>query len=110
MTQDVGGETVRLDRKPECEVDIEPVAFPTVSGLHARIKSTPRGFALVHLSRSNKTLLNDAPVDRSAPFRVVDRIRLDSTGPLIETLAISAEWPPTFAYARRMRKGPTTPR
>jgi pSer/pThr/pTyr-binding forkhead associated (FHA) protein len=58
------------------------------SGVHARIKSTAQGFILVHLSRNNKTLLNDTPVESTSPVKVGDRIRIGFTGPAIEILAI----------------------
>ena len=61
-TLEVVGESIRLGRDSECEVAVDPVAFPTVSGVHARIEVGPKGFVLVHLSQSNKTLIND---DRS---------------------------------------------
>jgi hypothetical protein len=41
-----------------------------------------------HLSRNNKTLLNDTPVESTSPVKVGDRIRLGFTGPAIEILAI----------------------
>lgn len=44
-------------------------AFPTVSGVHARIEPTAEGFALVHLSRNNKTLLNNVPVEGAVALR-----------------------------------------
>src|SRR3954454_8763071 len=93
-TREIRGVVVRLGRDPECEVSVDPVAFPKVSGVHARIERTAEGFALVHLSRNNKTLLNDAPMDGSAPLRVGDRIRLGYTGPQVEILAIDATAPP----------------
>ncbi len=85
-TLDVAGESVRLGRDSDCEVAVDPVAFPKVSGLHARIDPVPNGFVLVHLSRNNKTLVNDAPIDGSAPLRAGDRVRLGFTGPTIAIL------------------------
>src|SRR3954470_11134555 len=87
------GPSVRLGRNPECEVTVDPVAFPKVSGVHARIEPTADGFSLVHLSRNNPTLLNNASVDGASPVRVGDRIRLGSTGPEIEVLALQATAP-----------------
>ena len=68
----LAGEFIRLGRDTACEVTIDPVAFPKVSGIHARIEATPRGFVLVHLSQSNKTLLNNASVDNSSPIKAGD--------------------------------------
>ncbi len=39
-TLDVAGDPIRLGRGAECEVAVDPIAFPKVSGLHARIEST----------------------------------------------------------------------
>ena len=59
-TLDVAGASIRFGRGAECEVAVDPVVFPKVSEVHARIEPAASGFVLVHLSRSNKTLLNDA--------------------------------------------------
>jgi ABC-type multidrug transport system ATPase subunit len=87
-TRDVGVEIIRLGRHPECEVPVDPAVFPTVSGVHARLEATDRGLSLIHMSRTNPTLLNDAEVSGSFPVRVGDRIRLGYTGPQIEILAV----------------------
>ena len=92
-TMDAVGDAIRLGRDPGCEVAFDAVAYPKVSGLHARIEPAPVGFALVHLSRSNKTLLNDAPVEALAPLAAGDRVRLGFTGPTIAILEISADPP-----------------
>jgi predicted component of type VI protein secretion system len=89
-THELAGDVVRLGRNPECEVSVDPLAFPKVSGFHARIETTDDGFSLVHLSRNNPTLLNDTEVDGSSPISVGDRIRLGFTGPEIEILVIEA--------------------
>ena len=93
-TREAAGAVIRLGRDPDCELAFDPEAHPKVSGVHARIEETADGFALVHLSRSNKTLLNGISVDGMAPLRVGDRIRLGFTGPIIEILAIEATAPP----------------
>lgn len=85
------GDRLTLGRNADCEIAIDPVAFPTVSGVHARVDSTAVGFALVPLSKSNRTLLNDVPVERSSPLRPGDRVRLGFTGPTVEFLAIEAD-------------------
>jgi ABC transport system ATP-binding/permease protein len=95
---EVSGASLRLGRDPECEIAIDPVAFPMVSGLHARIDPAADGFVLVHLSQSNKTLVNDAAVDGSVSVRAGDRVRLGLTGPTITILAI--ESPAPVAQAR----------
>jgi pSer/pThr/pTyr-binding forkhead associated (FHA) protein len=87
-TLDVSGESIRLGRDVGCEVSLDPIAFPKVSGVHARIEPAREGFVLVHLSRSNRTLVNDAPVAGSVPVRAGDRIRLGITGPTIAILVI----------------------
>jgi pSer/pThr/pTyr-binding forkhead associated (FHA) protein len=87
-TLEAVGPSIRLGRDAECEVAVDPVAFFMVSGTHARIEPVPRGFALVHLSQSNKTLLNDALVDGSTLVKAGDRVRLGFTGPTITIVAI----------------------
>jgi ABC-type multidrug transport system ATPase subunit len=87
---DVVGESVRLGRDPDCEIAIDPVNFPKVSGIHARIDSTPNGYVLVHLSRNNKTLVNDSPIDGIVPIRAGDVVRLGFTGPTIAILQVEA--------------------
>src|SRR4051812_2346342 len=83
----------RLGRDPGCEVAFDPAAYPKVSGEHARIERTASGLVLTPLSRSNKTLLNDRPVEGPAPLRVGDRIRLGYSGPAVEVLSAGAPAP-----------------
>jgi ABC-type multidrug transport system ATPase subunit len=90
-TFDVDGQSIQLGRNEECEVSVDPVAFPTVSGLHARITRVANGFAITHLSSSNRTLLNDSIVEGSASIQPGDRVRLGVTGPTIAILAIDAD-------------------
>jgi ABC transport system ATP-binding/permease protein len=85
---DAAGESIRLGRDAACEIAVDPIAFPKVSGVHARIEPAREGFVLVHLSRSNRTLVNDAPIDGSIPVRAGDRVRLGIIGPTISILAI----------------------
>src|ERR1051326_9012621 len=87
--RDVAPSTIRLGRDPSCEVPFESAVYPQVSGLHARIEQTATGVILTPLSRSNKTLLNDEPVDGPTPVRVGDRIRLRRTGRPVEIVAVS---------------------
>jgi pSer/pThr/pTyr-binding forkhead associated (FHA) protein len=87
-TLDLSSDPIRLGRGAECEVAVDPIVYPKVSALHARIESTAQGFVLVHLSRNNKTLLNNAPIDGASPVKAGDRIRLGFTGPAIEILDI----------------------
>jgi len=83
VLREVTGDTIRLGRNPDSEIAFDPAIHAKVSGDHARIEPAVNGFALVHLSRSNKTLLNDQPVETSAPVKVGDRIRLGFTGPIL---------------------------
>ena len=80
---------IRLGRDASCEINVDPVANPTVSGLHARIGGSDAS-VLIHVSRSNKTLLNDAVVETTSPVKAGDRIKLGYTGPTIELLSIEA--------------------
>ncbi len=61
-----------------------------VSGLHARIEASDGGFILVHESRSNKTLLNDAVIETSHRIQSGDRVKLGYTGPTIELVSIES--------------------
>ncbi len=87
-TRESVGNVVRIGRNADCEIALDPLTFPMVSGLHARIEPAGSGFVLVHLSHSNKTLVNGTAVDGPAPLRTGDRVRLGVTGPTIEILAI----------------------
>src|SRR5262249_18835536 len=58
-----------------------------------RIEPAPQGFALIHLSRNNTTLLNDTPIDGASPIKVGDRIRLGFTGPTIAILELDTNAP-----------------
>src|SRR4051812_13133452 len=96
--REVTAGTVRLGRDPACEVPFDQDAFPMVSGRHARIALTASGYVLTPLSQSNKTLLNNQPVESSVPVKAGDRIRLGVTGPTIEVVAdIVPTKPPSAA-------------
>jgi ABC transport system ATP-binding/permease protein len=87
-TLDAEGPTIRLGRDASCEIAVDPLACPSVSGIHARLGGSDGAFVLTHVSRSNKTLLNDAVVETSSPVKAGDRIKLGYTGPTIELLSI----------------------
>ena len=93
-TSEVGGDALSLGRDPGCEIPIDAVAFPQVSWLHAQIAPTAGGISLVPKSKNNKTLLNDVPVEDSAPIEVGDCIRLGFSGPRITILGIEARATP----------------
>jgi len=90
---EASGLFIRLGRDADCEIAIDPHAFPMVSGLHARIEPAGSGFVLVHVSQSNKTLVNDSAVENSVPLRAGDRVRLGITGPTVEILVIEPTGP-----------------
>ncbi len=102
VTLESSGDQIHLGRSPECEVVIDPILFPKVSGLHARIEPAAKGFALVHLSRNNKTLLNGVPIEQSAPLALGDTIRLGFTGPTIEILALE-QTPPSDRFGETVQ-------
>jgi len=97
LTHDAEGPSIRVGRDASCEIAVDPVACPTVSGLHARIDAANGEFVLVHVSRSNKTLLNDAIVETAHRVKAGDRVKLGYTGPTIELLSIEAAAPPQVA-------------
>ena len=80
---------VRLGRDPACEVPFDSDAYPMVSGRHARIERSAHRCVLTPLSQSNKTLLNNRPIDGPVAVKVGDRIRLGFSGPTVEILAIA---------------------
>jgi ABC-type multidrug transport system ATPase subunit len=90
MDRVVSTAVVRLGRDPACEVAFDADVYPRVSGEHARIERTASGLVLTPRSQSNKTLLNDQPLQGPAKLKVGDRIRLGFTGPTVEVLAVEA--------------------
>lgn len=88
---------VRLGRDPNCEVPFDPDAYPMVSGRHARLDQTTNLCILTPLSQTNKTLLNDRPVEEPVPVKVGDRIRLGVSGPTVEIASLPPLDPPYFA-------------
>ena len=93
LSREADGSPIRLGRDPSCEIAVGEAECPMVSGLHARIESSNGGFLLVHESRSNKTLLNDAVIDVSRRIQAGDRLKLGYTGPTIEVISIEARPP-----------------
>jgi ABC-type multidrug transport system ATPase subunit len=89
----VAAPVARLGRDPTCEVAFNQDVYPTVSAEHARIERTASGLVLTPRSRSNKTVLNDKPIEASTPLKVGDRIRLGYSGPTVEILAVQATAP-----------------
>src|SRR5579872_7148971 len=81
----------RLGRDPACEVAFDAATYPKVSSEHAHIERTASGLVLTPRSQSNKTLLNDRPLDGPAALKVGDRIRLGFTGPMVEILDVGDE-------------------
>jgi ABC-type multidrug transport system ATPase subunit len=84
----VSARVVRLGRDPACEVAFDAAVYPKVSGEHARIERTAARLVLTPRSQSNKTLLNDQPIEQPIALKVGDRIRLGFTGPTIEILSL----------------------
>jgi ABC transport system ATP-binding/permease protein len=81
---------VRFGRDHACEVLLDQAAFPMVSRQHAQIERGPNGCVLSPLSQTNKTLLNDQPVEEPVRVKVGDRIRLGVSGPVVEIVALPA--------------------
>jgi ABC-type multidrug transport system ATPase subunit len=89
-TCEVEGPSIRLGRDAACEIAIDPIACPGVSGQHARLDARNGGFVIVHVSRSNKTLLNDLIVEKTAPVKPGDRLKLGYSGPTIDLISLKA--------------------
>ena len=82
------GISIRLGRDPACEIPVDAARCKMVSALHARIDAEDGKFVVVHLSRNNRTLLNDAVVATQGRIQAGDRLRLGLTGPTIEFFSI----------------------
>lgn len=89
--QFVTGRLIRVGRIPGCEVILDAVAFPMVSGVHVELDMTKDGLRLTPLSRTNKTLVNDVDVAEPVLLWPGDRIRLGKTGPAVEIVSIYME-------------------
>lgn len=83
------GRLICIGRDPSCEISFDTVRFPKVSGIHCHLEFNSGSLRLVHRSQSNKTLLNDQPIEGSAEIKVGDRIRLGFTGPTLTVLRFS---------------------
>lgn len=83
-------DVVRIGRSPSCELVFDAAKFPKVSSCHAEIRREGDKTWLVHLSRSNKTLLNSNPVESRSIVDTGDHIRLGFTGPIIEIISLES--------------------
>lgn len=87
----VTGKLIRVGRIPGCEVLLDAVAFPMVSGVHAELDMTKDGLRLTPLSRTNKTLVNDVVIPGPVLLWPGDKIRLGKTGPAVEVVSVYLE-------------------
>jgi HEAT repeat protein len=87
----VTGSEARLGKDPASEVLFNLNEYPMVSNLHARIERSGAEWLLRHLSKSNKTLVNNQPVEEVVKLKQGDRIRLGYTGPFVEVVSVEAE-------------------
>ena len=92
---DVEADTLRLGRDPDGEIAVEARRYPNVSKLHCRIEEADGVFRLVHLSRTNKTLLNGKIVSPHATIKPGDSIRLGLAGPTLYVLTLESDEPTT---------------
>jgi ABC-type multidrug transport system ATPase subunit/pSer/pThr/pTyr-binding forkhead associated (FHA) protein len=91
ISRAVDADVIRLGRDASCEVATDPVAFPDVLAVHARIEAVPDGFVVTNLSRVDGTLLNNRPLRGTSPLQVGDRVRLGLKGPTVEILVLEAD-------------------
>ncbi len=84
---------ILIGRDANCDVAFDPARFPKVSGIHAELRQQDGQVIVIHRSRSNRTLLNEQPLERDTPVKVGDRIRLGFTGPTITIVALSTVAP-----------------
>jgi ABC-type multidrug transport system ATPase subunit len=78
-----------------------------VSGRHARLEWSGNACLLTPLSQSNKTLLNDRPIETPVPVKAGDRIRLGFTGPAVEILSLAPVRPSATPAPARPHTTPT---
>lgn len=82
--------SVRLGRSSDCEVRFDDARYTKVSSLHAELIFESDGWRVLHHSRSNKTLVNDQPIDASKAIHPGDIIRLGFTGPAIHIVNLDS--------------------
>jgi pSer/pThr/pTyr-binding forkhead associated (FHA) protein/S1-C subfamily serine protease len=79
------GDRLRIGRRPDLELTLDPDRDLDVSAVHAELRRGSDGWYLSDLGSRNGTFLNGTPVGRD-PKRLGDRdeFRLGSRGPLLE--------------------------
>ena len=99
----VSGDPIRFGRSQDCEVKADEAEFPMVSNLHARIEAADRGFVVVPLSKNNKTLLNNNPIEGKTSIQPGDWLRLGTTGPIFEIKEIEATSPVAEGFSKTIQ-------
>ena len=79
-TQKIIVDQVELGRDPRCQIRFDD-SFTSVSRRHAAIVRDGSAWKLVHLSKTNPTLLNGRPVADEWYLQNGDEIQLSSNGP-----------------------------
>ena len=79
-TQKIIVDQVELGRDPRCQIRFDD-SFTSVSRRHAAITRDGSAWKLVHLSKTNPTLLNGRPVADEWYLQNGDEIQLSSNGP-----------------------------
>lgn len=88
---DFKSERIRLGRSADCEMRFDNARYPKVSSFHAELNPGGDHWSLVPLSKTNKTLLNDQPIEEATEVSSGDQVRLGFTGPIIEIVSLSRD-------------------
>jgi hypothetical protein len=100
------GPSIRIGRKPGCELELGGADNQSISREHARIDLAAKGATLVDLGSINGTLLNDRRIPGPKPLRVGDRIRLGTTGATLTVVELDVGYGPVVANSRSTSYGP----
>ena len=99
-TQKIIVDQVELGRDPRCQIRFDD-SFTSVSRRHAAIVRDGSAWKLVHLSKTNPTLLNGRPVADEWYLQNGDEIQLSSNGPRLGFIIPQEIMPVFIRYVAR---------
>ncbi|MCS6818750.1 MAG: FHA domain-containing protein [Chitinophagales bacterium] len=92
---------VELGRDPKCGIRFSE-RDKTVSRVHAAIAKEGNGYVLMHLSKTNPTLLNGRPVNNKWYLQSGDQIQLSAEGPKMNFIIPSNNVTSSIGLSRRL--------